>query len=401
MSNVPAPKLGPAGLVVPTEAAILAGVQADMQEAFGGGLNLSLETPQGQLASSLTAILGDANDQFLALANSVDPAYADGRWQDAIARIYFLTRYPAEPTVVTATIVGLAGTIIPAGAQAQATDGTLYAALTAGQIPSSGSLQLPFACAVNGPVACPAGSLTTIYQQVPGWDTVTNVTDGILGSALETRSAFEARRQASTAANAVGTLPALLGAVLNVPGVLDAFVTDNPTDSAMTIGGVSVPAHSLYASVAGGAPLDVATAIWSKKAPGCGYGGNTTVNVVDRRSGYVAPYPTYPVTFETPTPTPVLFAVGIAAGPQVPSDAAAQIQAAIIAAFAGADGGPRARIGSTIYALRFAQAVTGLGAWAQLVSLAIGTDVASQTSVTMRLDQAPTVSAANITVTVA
>ena len=58
----------------------------------------------------------------------------------------------------------------------------------------------------------------------------------------------------------------------------------------------------------------------------------------------------------------------------VPANALALIQAAVVAAFLGQDGGPRARIGSTIYASRFYAAVATLGPWALIVSIQIGTD---------------------------
>ena len=49
-----------------------------------------------------------------------------------------------------------------------------------------------------------------------------------------------------------------------------------------------------------------------------------------------------------------------------------QIQQAIMAAFAGADGLPRARIGSTILASRFYPPIVKLGSWAQILSVTIG-----------------------------
>ena len=80
------------------------------------------------------------------------------------------------------------------------------------------------------------------------------------------------------------------------------------------------------------------------------------------------------MTFERPAPLAVYFAVSIANGPLVPADAVTQVQAAIINAFAGADGGPRARIGSTIYASRFIGPVAALGPWAQIISLLVGSN---------------------------
>lgn len=369
MTNVPQPTFGPAGFVAPAESAILSGVLADYNQAFGGNLNLAQTTPQGQLSVSQAAVIGSSNDQFLYFTNNVDPAYASGRMQDAIARIYFLERKPALPTTVTAICTGLTGTVIPVGALALSTEGNTYISTTGGTIPAGGNLSLQFVCTVTGPIVCPVGALNSIYQTIPGWDSITNPADGIPGRDVESRADFEARRAASVALNAVGILPAIRATVLNVPDVLDAYVTENDTGSPVTIGGVSLVAHSLYVCVAGGTDAAVATAIWRKKNPGCDYNGDTTVTVTDDNSGYSIPYPTYDVTFQRAISLPVLFAVSIADNPTVPSNAVEQIQTAVLDVFNGA---PRVQIGSTIFASRFYAGIAALGAWANIISVNIG-----------------------------
>lgn len=371
-TNVPVPTFGPNGFIAPSEEAILAGVFADINEAFGGNLNPALDTPQGQLATSEAAIIGNANDTFVYYTTQVDPAYAEGRMQDAIARIYFLTRLPSEPTVVQCVCVGAEGVIILVGSTAIATDGNIYTCTEEGTIPVSGTITLSFSCNIAGPIACPANSLNQIYQAIPGWDSVNNPTDGVIGTDTESRSAFEARRAASVALNSIGSLSSILGAVLSVPGVLDAYVTENVLNTTTTIGGISLVAHSLYVAAVGGTAADIAQAIWSKKAPGCNYNGNTTVTVQDTNAAYAPPYPSYSVTFEIPTSIPVLFSVNIANSSLVPSDATTQIQNAIINAFSGADGGQRATIGSTVYASRYYAAVASLGAWARIIAIDVG-----------------------------
>lgn len=377
-TNVPAPTFGPTGFVAPPESAILAGVIADYQLAFGGNLNLainvpsSLTTPQGQLASSTTGIIGNVNDTFVKMTNNMNPNFADGRWQDAIAYIYFLMRKPSLPTVVQATCTGLAGVVIAEGALAIANDGNVYTCTVPGTIGIGGTCLASFSCNVPGAIPCPAGSLNTIYQSIVGWDAIDNLTDGVIGQDVEGRADFEARRFRSVAQNSVGALPSVLGTVLQVPGVLDAYVTENSTASPITVGGVTLNANCLYVAVVGGAASAVAQAIWTKKAPGCNYytGGNTTVTVFD--TSYDLPQPSYAVQFEVPTPLPILFAVNIANNALVPSDATTQIQNALIAAFAGQDGGPRARIGSAIFASRFYASVAALGSWVQIISILIG-----------------------------
>jgi hypothetical protein len=380
-TNVPVPAFGPTGFVSPPESAILAGVLADLQAAFGGNLNENLETPQGQLASSLTAIIGDFYDLFTFYTQQVDPAFASGRMQDAIARIYFLTRKPAQATVVQALCTGLVNTPIPTGSIAKATDGNLYVCTTGGLIPSGGSITLPFACATAGPIPCPANSLSRIYQAIPGWDTINNPADGVIGENIETREDFEFRREESVAVNSVGAIGAVIGAVAAVPGVLDFFGYNNGTGSPVTIGGVTIPAHAIFISVEGGADLDVAQAILLKKAPGCATYGNTAVTAFDANPLYTSPVP-YTINFERPTPTPILFAVTLQNNANVPATAQTLVTNAIIAAFSGADGGSRARIGSTLFASRYYAPIAALGSWVNIVSILIGSPVSPGASFT-------------------
>lgn len=399
-TSVPQPTFGPTGFIAPIASAIKAGVFADTNAAFGGNLDPADETPQGQLTVTETAIIQFVYDLFLQYVNLADPAFSSGRMQDGIARLYFLERDPAEPTTVQAVCTGVIGVAIPTGALAKSADGNTYVCTAGGIIGPGSVVTLPFACTVTGPVACPANSLNQIYRAIPGWDTINNDAEGVLGRNVESPAQFEQRRKDSVALNAAGVLPAIKATVLNVPNVLDAYATENDTNASETIGGVTLLANSLYVCVAGGDPNAVALAIWKKKNPGCAYTGTTTVVVTDSNSGYTTP-PTYNVKFTIAASLSIQFIVDIANSPAVPADAATLIQAAIINAFAGADGGSRAQIGSKIFASRFYGAVASLGAWAQIVNIKIGSagGGATHDSVTADIDQVPTIVAGDITVT--
>lgn len=371
-TNVPFPEFTSAGFTAPATADVLDGVFQDIDSAFGGGLNPALDTPQGQLASSEAAVIDNTNAQFVFMTQMFDPAYSFGRYQDALSRIYFISRNPAQPTVVEALCTGLEGVFIDVGSLAVSVDGQQYVSTQSGTIPASGELTLSFACTTTGPIPCPAGTLNQIYRSIPGWDSITNPTDGVLGNNVEGRDAFEARRAATVANNSIGSLPSVLGSVLTVPDVIDAYVTENVNNTVTTIGGVSLLANSIYVAVVGGDTQAVGEAIWRKKAPGCAYTGNTSVTVLDTSEGYVSPYPTYLVKFERPEALTIVFDVEINNTQAVPADAAEQIQNAIISAFAGLDGGQRATIGGTVFASRFYCSIAALGRWAQIVSLTIG-----------------------------
>lgn len=351
-TNVPAITWVNGAPVLPTEQNILTGVLADIDAAFGGGVNPGLTTPQGQLAQTETAIIGDKNNEIAYIANQVNPAFASGIWQDAIGYIYFMTRIQAAGTVVQATCTGAVGVVIPAGSIAQDVNGYLYASTAAATIPSSGSITVQFQNQTTGAIACNIGALTRIYTAVAGWDTVYNSTAGTLGNAVESRAAFEQRRQNSVAVNAVNSLQAILASVLAVPNVLQAVVVDNPSAITINYGSTSYPilAHSMVVSVGGGASSAIATAIWNKKPPGCGYNGNTTVTIYD--TSYTTPI-AYSVTYLTPTSTNAYFNVVIKNNALLPSNITQLVQDAVLASFNGQDGGTAAYIGQTTYSGRY------------------------------------------------
>lgn len=401
-TNVPAPVFGPNGFETPPELDIFNGRMADLNAAFGGNLNLDVTTPQGQMGTSEAALIALCYDIFLKYTNQTDPTYADGRMQDALGRIYFLNRFGPRPTVVEATVTGAGGTIIPAGYTAKSTDGNIYASLGIITIGAGGTATGFFANIVDGPIPCPAGTLTQIYRGVTGWDTITNSADGVLGRNTEARSEFEARRVESVAGNARAIVQAVRGAVLAVPDVLDAYVTENDTNASASIGGVTLPANSIYVAAVGGLDADVAQAIWSKKSPGCSYyAGNTSV-VVEDTDGYEIPYPSYTVKFERPADLRIYMQVTITNSAGVPANAEDLINAAVLAAFNGQDGGVRARIGATVYASRFYAAVAMLGTWARIVDILVGTTSPGAADlVTVNIDEVPTLADADITVVLA
>lgn len=397
---VPSIEFTDTGLVLPQETDVLAGVQSDINGAFGGKLTAALNTPQGQLASSTAAIIGNTNDTFAEFVNQVDPDTNDGFMQDAIARIYFLNRSPGAPTVVTCTCVGALGTVIAIGAQAADENGNRYICTDGGTIPVGGTISLTFENIVNGPIPCPANNLNIIYQAIPGWDTINNPAPGIAGQNVETAAAFRVRRQQSVALNAHGSLPSIYSAVFDLPNVIDVFAYENDSDSIITVGAtaVSLVPHSLYVAVVGGDDDAVANAIWTKKDVGCDYNGNTSVVVTDP-SGYSPPLPTYTVKFERPTALPIKFAVQIATSTSLPANIVALTQAAIIAAFNGVDGSTRVRIGSLLLASKFYPGVIAIGPEVSVISILLGSSTATLTSQLIGIDQEPTVQISDINVT--
>lgn len=401
MSNVPALEITPTGVVTPDSVTIRSGVLADENIAFGGDLDIvTPSTPQAYLADQLTDNISDANAAVAYFVSQVDPATAEGRMQDAIARIYFLDRNGATASVVQALCTGQPGATLPSGSLAQDDSNNLWQSTGDAVFSGGGLATVQFSCLVLGPISLGIGELTKIAQTSPGWDAITNLGAATVGSNTESRASFERRRQESVAKGAHGTPAAIRSAVWGVAGVLDVFAYDNFTNVVLPYGSTSYPIapHSIYVAVVGGDDEEVAAAIWGKKDNGCDMNGNTSVTVQDTE-GYSYPYPEYEILFERPASLPVLFAVQIANSTALPSDIIAQTKAKIIATFTGADGAQRARIGGQIFASNFYAGVASIGSAVSIIQIKIGIVTATLDTVSVGIDQTPTIQASDISVT--
>lgn len=401
MSNVPSLTITATGVTVPQAVDVRAGILADDNAAFGGDLDIvTPSTPQAYQADNLTANIATANAAIAYTVSQFDPATAEGRYQDALGRLYFLQRKGATASAVQALCTGQPGVIMPAGQLARDTSGRTWISSGAITFGAGGTATAQFTCQTLGPETLGIGELTQIAQTYPGWDAITNTGAAVPGTATETRQAFEERRAASVAKNAHGSVAAIFGNVADVTGVLDVFAYDNVEDVTTPYGATNYPLapHSVYVAVVGGTDADVAQAIFEKKDAGCNMNGNTSVAVSDTAS-YVFPYPSYNIKFQRPSALAVKFTVTLAANPNLPSNITALVQAAILNAFEGGDGGQRARIGLAIYASRFYAPVATVSPYVPIRSIKVGTTVpAASDSVSVGIDQSPTLVAGDIAV---
>ena len=402
MSNVPKITITYQGITVPQATAIRAGVLTDYNVAFGGNLNVtSSATPQAHLADNLTQSITDANAAVSSVVAGVDPATSEGRFQDAIGRIYFLTRKGATASVVLATVTGQPGAILSAGALARDVNGLYWASSGAVTFPVGGVTSVQFACTTTGPVQLGIGELNRIAQSSPGWDAISNSGAAVTGTNVESRAEFEARRFASVAKNARGSAAAIRGSVWDVPGVIDVYAYDNFLGTPVTVGPTDyeIPAHCVYIAAVGGTDDAVANAIFLKKDGGCNLTGNTSIVVEDSESGVAFPYPTYTISWERPTSLPIKFSVSLRSSPTLPANITDLVKQSVVETFNGLNGFQRARIGSEIFASNYYGPIAQISNSVQVLSVKVGTTTATLDSVSVGIDQAPTVSMSDIEVT--
>lgn len=384
-SSVPQIEFTNNGLVLPLEEDILDGVKLDTNAAFGNQLSQNLETPQGQLASSWTAIIADNNAIFAKYVALVDPATSSGTMQDAIGKIYYMTRKPALPTSVSVLCRGVVGTVIPANFLITDVDSNLYYAVDGGTIGSGSTVTIEFANTVDGAIPCSIDSVR-LYQSIAGLDSVENLAAGVLGRVAESPQEFEYRRSLSVQQNTNGSLGAILGNVLAVDDVLDAIVIENSTGDVLYYGATSYPLvkNSIYVGVVGGDNNDIAQAIFEKKSgTGCNMNGGVSVVVTD--TSYSAPQPEYTIKFNRPTNTNIRIAIQIKNSPLLPANTTDKIRQAVISAF-------NVRVGGTVLASQFYGAISAISN-VFIISVLVnkGTSVPILNSVSMGIDENPVI----------
>lgn len=394
------------GLVAPSTADIRAEVAAMFVSAFTKGdlpvLNTEPETPAGQLIDSITAIIADKDAELLYLANQFNPVTAEGVWQAALGQIYFLTPSVATARVAVCQCTGLSGTVIGAGSIIQCTaDNTQWAATGTYIIPYSGTVDVQFQCLTMETGAVGSGTLTRIVTETPGWDSVTNDESSTAGSERESQLAFEKRRYNSVAINGKGSVSALYSAISSIENVVNCLILENDGDSTQTISGVSVPAHSVWITVAGGTADEIAAAIYRNKDAGCGTAGGTSCSYI---ATDIPSAPVYTYQYCVPTEVTIGIQVTINNTSTTPGDIAERIKTVIIKNFEGeTEEYTRCGAGEDIYSSRFYADVVAAGAEG-LVSIELCKGYVSGgtntwlTQISMDGDELPTITADEVIV---
>lgn len=262
------------GVSTPDTEEVLQAVQEIFTSALGTDLDLDPSTPQGQLITAITNIIVRKNSDLLFLINQFNPSTSSGVYQDALAQLYFLKRKPATSSVVYCTCVGLEGTVLYGKNEAnpayvQSTTGDIFVCSNTVVIPEEGTLSVLFESVEKGEVPVLANTITKIYKQVSGWDTVNNPTSGTMGTLQESQFELEQRRKRSLALNATGNVDSVYAGVANCSNVLDCVVKENDTNIPVAYKGVTITPHSIYVAVNGGDSEEIARAIKNKKSGGC------------------------------------------------------------------------------------------------------------------------------------
>ena len=369
----------------------------------GGVLNVDPSTPQGQLIDSISALIVEKDSDILYLSNMLNPLKAEGVWQDALAKLYFLSRHKAIASSAQITCTGKAGVFVPTGALIMsAQDGSRWRCRQGGAIKSDGKALLTFDCEQTGPIEAAPHSLNKIISTLAGWDTADNESAALVGQNAEGAAAFEDRRYKSVALNSRSSIQSAYSRLAALDGVIAVCMQQNRTDNPIQIDNITINPHSVYACVLGGDDNEIAQALYASVSAGCDYTGTTEVEVRD------------PVTrakdrirFSRPKDKAISIKVTIRKTDGLPTNAEESIKDIIVQNFLGTDAAQihsviplnRVVMGDDLYSSRFYPSLSANN-FQSVISILLswkGEEQPSE-SLSIPIDTCPTLSKDDITI---
>lgn len=384
------------GVIVADTSTILATVQNEFISAFGSGLIVTPDTPQGVLITGETTSRSSVIKNNAALANQINPNLAAGVFLDAICALTGLQRIAATASTLTATLSGVAGTIIPEGTRARTPIGDIFLTTGAVVIGGGGTITANFESQILGPVACEIGQLSQIVDGILGWETVTNSNAATLGNSIQSDQSLRALRKVTLAGQGVALPEAIISGLYKVPNVLSLTFQENVEATTQVINGITMVAHSVYACVDGGTDTDVATSLLANKSLGAGWNGSTEIDIVEPYSGQ-----TYTVKFDRPTGIPINVRATVT-NTDLLIDATTAVKSAILAYAAGTiEGEPGLVVGQDVSAFELAGAINIQYPSIFVSNLEISDDggyVYQNAAIVIGVNEIATISSANITV---
>ena len=370
------------GVEVPDTLTVRTDIENGFKSAFQTNpdlpvLNTDPVTPMGQVIDLITAEAEAKNSEVAFLCNMMNILTATGRFLDALASLYGLTRKISESTIVNCTCYGLKGTVIPYGAI----------------IGNSGEINGTFASLEKTDLVVTVNSVNKIITAIPGWESVNNLTSGVTGRVKETDAELRNRVYGSYAINSTGSVESLESNLAQLSGVIDVAVLENYTNNPVTKYGVGVHSHSIAVCISGGEDNDIASVIYARKDVGCGTTGSYSVTYIDTNHSDV----TYTYKIIRPTNTDFFISLSLFTD-SMTTEQQNEIKQKLIQDFLGQLNNDRVKLASEVFASRFYQCVQSVtDVPIQEILINLDGDTPSQ-HVTINADVEPVLSADNISI---
>ena len=304
------------GITAPAFDEVLEYFQGKAREIFGSDIVITPDSQDGQMISIFAQALADVNAQAVVVYSAFNPSTAKGVALDTAVKTNGLTRHTATHSTADLRLVGQAGTTIRNGVAID-TNGNRWMLSETVVIPVEGEITVTATAESSGDIVATAGAINRIGTATLGWQTVTNPSDAVVGSAQETDDELRTRQSKSTSLPSMSLWEGIIAAVLDLPGVRRLSGICNNDDSPTSEG---VPGHTIALIVDGGEVAEIAETTYLKGGEGTGTYGSVSYPLMDK---YGFPHT---VRFSRPTSVAIKAKVTIKPSATYLSDVATEIK---------------------------------------------------------------------------
>jgi uncharacterized phage protein gp47/JayE len=375
----------------------VANLVSAMQAIFGTDIDVSPESPDGQMLGIFAEAVSDLDQLAETIFNGRSPSGAQGAGLSRLALLNGVTRKGPQYSTTSIVVTGTIGTVVPAGSLI-ATDALLPLVPLAtfqtttdltlvddgGHVVGTATGQVR--ASVTGPVHGAAGRINVIKTVISGWTGASNPSSATLGSDVETDADLRTRRRASVALPSQGILDGLYAALSQLPTVAHVALHENSTDAIIPLKGGTLAPHAIQAILDGGLDADIASTLWLKKSLGVTMVGATTGVVTDSQGN--------PQTMRWDTPGEVDIYVTVTLGTAVSGPTKTDIRNAIVAW-----GGANSQIGQDVPWYQLAVPINEIpGLNVASVTLGRAPSPTGTVNLTINFDEMPSWASANVVV---
>ena len=187
------------GFTSKTYAEIKEGIQARL-ETYSPSYDRSDESPDGQMTDIFSFLISEVWSELALIYDSYNPQVASGQALRNIGLITGILPGIAERSSGRITTAGTEGALVPSGTLLADAEGNEFYTIIDSIVPT----EVQFVASVPGPIPVPAGTVTEIVTPVDGLDSITQLSDGAIGTLAQTETFYRNTRNKTVLRNTVG-----------------------------------------------------------------------------------------------------------------------------------------------------------------------------------------------------
>ena len=255
------------------------------KQIYGQNIDLSPNTPDGQMVGILAQIKMDIEELAENVYRQLDPDVATGAWLEQRVAYAGLMRRGASYSYLRSVILtGEPNTQLYAGIVVSDQNKVRWVLTTDIQLDSNGSGRADFRSEQLGSFNLAKNTTLTIETVTLGLTNAVTFENAEVGVEEETDTQLRERFLFSRTKNAQNSAEAITAKIAALPDVKQVRVLENNTSQRDALG---VEPHSIDVVVFGGNDEEIANVIYQNKGAGVGLQGNTLVNL--RKDGETRP----------------------------------------------------------------------------------------------------------------